>query len=143
MTLETSRLSIPAESEQAIIVRQFVRLACHRYGCDGVTEDILQVADELVANAVEHGSPEPASNIEIGIVPTQRGVRIEVHDHVHEPPDPSAAAAPEASEEMASETTSHGLQIVAELASAWGVEDEPDGKVVWAEVAATPRTSHA
>jgi anti-sigma regulatory factor (Ser/Thr protein kinase) len=139
MTLETSRLSIPAESEQAMIVRQFVRLACHRYGCDGVTDNILLVADELVANAVEHGSPEPASNIEIGIVPTQRGVRVEVHDHVHETPNLPAVAATSTSEE----TTGHGLQIVAELATAWGVDDEPDGKVVWAEVAATPRTSHA
>src|ERR1700709_1919437 len=112
--IESSTISVPAESEQASIVRQFVRLACHRYGCDGVTDNILLVADELVANAVEHGSPEPASNIQVGNVPTQRGVRVEVPDHVHETPTLSGVAATSTSEE----TTGHGLQIVAELATA-------------------------
>jgi anti-sigma regulatory factor (Ser/Thr protein kinase) len=143
MILETSRLSVPAESEQITIVRQFVRLACHRYGCDSDTDNILQVADELMANAVEHGSPDSESMIEIGVAPTERGVRIEVHDHAHPTPDLSPVTAQRTSEESTPEAGVHGLQIVAELSSAWGVEDEPDGKVVWAEIPGSSLPSHA
>jgi anti-sigma regulatory factor (Ser/Thr protein kinase) len=124
---ETSRISVPAESEQATIVRQFVRLACHRYGCDAEADNILQVTDELVANAVAHGSPEPGATVEVGIVPTQRGVRVEVHDHVHGDDPPRDA-----------DRGPHGLQIVSSLASSWGVTDDQDGKVVWAEMTRTP-----
>lgn len=128
MTLETSRISVPVDSEHAMIVRQFVRLACHRYGCDAVTDNVLQVTDELVANAVEHaasdGEGPGAQTLEVGIVPTQRGVRIEVHDGSHRHPE----------EGLSESDEQQGLRIVATLASSWGVDDEPDGKTVWAEM---------
>jgi anti-sigma regulatory factor (Ser/Thr protein kinase) len=132
---ETSRISIPAESEQAMIVRQFVRLACHRYGCDAASDNILQVTDELVANAVAHGSPEPGATVDVGILPTPRGVRIEVHDHVH--------AAPNSDLGTKADHDQHGLQIVAYIASEGGVLDDAEGKVVWAEVAASILPAHA
>jgi anti-sigma regulatory factor (Ser/Thr protein kinase) len=122
--LETSRISVPAESEQATIVRQFVRLACHRYGCDRETDAILQVADELVAQAVEHGPHPPGDTVEVGIVPTQRGVRIEVSDHVPPRPDDTLHQPGEAP----------SMHIVSVLATAWGVEDAQNGTTVWAEV---------
>jgi len=121
---EASTISVPAESEQAGIVRQFVRLACHRYGCDGVTDNILLVTDEMVATALAHVSSRADSTVEVGIIPTQRGVRIEVHDHVHDEPG---------GPQMRDEGTS--LQIVSTLASEWGVSDESDGMVLWAEIA--------
>ncbi len=87
---ESSTISVPAESEQVTIVRQFVRLACHRYGCDAVTDNILLVTDEMMAAALVHAAAAPRSaadsTVEVGIIPTQRGVRIEVHDHVHDEP---------------------------------------------------------
>lgn len=128
MTLETSRISIPVDSEHATIVRQFVRLACHRYGCDGVTDNVLQVTDELVANVVQHAAHDEESTsqtLEVGIVPTQRGVRIEVHDGSHRHPEEGLSDSPDEHQ---------GLRIVASLASSWGVDDEPDGKTVWAEM---------
>lgn len=131
MTLETSRISVPADSEHATIVRQFVRLACHRYGCDAVTDNVLQVTDELVANVVEHAvhdvddAAATPQTVEVGIVPTQRGVRIEVHDGSHRHPEDGLPA---------SSDEHQGLRIVATLASSWGVDDEPDGKTVWAEM---------
>ncbi len=121
---EASTISVPAESEQVAIVRQFVRLACHRYGCDGVTDNILLVTDEMVAAALAHVRSAADSTVEVGIIPTQRGVRIEVHDHVHDEP-----GGPQVRDEDQS------LRIVSTLASEWGVSDESDGTVLWAEIA--------
>lgn len=122
MFVESSTLTVPADSEQVTIVRQFVRLACHRYGCDGMADNVLQVTDELVSNALERGSG-PDDTVQIGILPTQRGVRIEVHDHSH---------GRETMPEMRDEPS--GLQIVETLATDWGVSDEADGTTVWAEM---------
>jgi len=121
---ESSTISVPAESEQAGIVRQFVRLACHRYGCDAVTDNILLVTDEMMAAALAHVRSRAGSTVEVGIIPTQRGVRVEVHDHVHDEP-----GGPQVRDEDQS------LRIVSTLASEWGVSDESDGTVLWAEIA--------
>jgi len=122
MFAEPSMLTVPAESEQVTIVRQFVRLACHRYGCDKMADSVLQVTDELVANALEHGSG-PDETVQVGILPTQRGVRIEVHDHSH-----GEESIPRMRDEP------RGLQIVETLATDWGVTDDGDGTTVWAEM---------
>jgi anti-sigma regulatory factor (Ser/Thr protein kinase) len=140
MILEASTISIPAESEQATIVRQFVRLAAHRYDCESVADNLLSVTDELVANAVEYGSPDPAGTVEVAIVPTQAGVRVEVHDHVRPGTDLSAA---EQAEEQDPTGERHGLQIVASLANDWGVREEPTGKMVWAEISRSPLGARA
>lgn len=121
---ESSTISVPAESEQATIVRQFVRLACHRYGCDAATDNVLLVTDEMVAAALAHARAKADSTVEVGIIPTQGGVRIEVHDHVHDEP-----GGPQVRDEDQS------LQIVSSLASDWGVTDDSDGTVLWAEIA--------
>jgi hypothetical protein len=47
-----------------------------------------------------------------------------VHDHVHGEP-----GAPGGRDE------DQGLKIVSTLASEWGVSDESDGTVLWAEIA--------
>jgi anti-sigma regulatory factor (Ser/Thr protein kinase) len=138
-TLETSTLSIPPESEQAAIVRQFVRLACHRYGVDGATDTVLQVTDELVENAIAYGSPDGTA-VDVGLVPQRNGVRIEVRDHSPVVPDTSVSPAAPTGDPTAAP---HGLQIVASLAESWGVTRTSDGKVVWAEITAPSTITHA
>ncbi|HSP38431.1 MAG TPA: ATP-binding protein [Frankiaceae bacterium] len=123
MFAETSRISVPAESEQAGVVRQFVRLACHRYGCDAVTDNVLQVTDELVGSAFSHCSG-PGCMVDVGIIPTQRGVRVEVHDRSRDGDRLAPATGDEPSV----------FQIVATLAAEWGVDDGTDGTTVWAEL---------
>jgi anti-sigma regulatory factor (Ser/Thr protein kinase) len=122
MNVEPSTLTIPAEHEQATIVRQFVRLACHRYGCDEVIDNVLAVTDEFVTRALEHGSG-PDATVRVGITSTRRGVRIEVHDpgHLTLSADEPAAV----------------RQIIDGLAREWGVADEPDGTTAWAELTGT------
>jgi hypothetical protein len=130
---ETSRISVPAESEQATIVRQFVRLACHRYGCDAVADNVLQVTDELVGLAVARHS-SAADTVDVGIVPTARGVRVEVHDAAAPTGAPAVPQARDAD-------NPEGLQIVESLAVDWGVTDDDGGTTAWAEMAGEPTTS--
>lgn len=132
MALEPSELTVPAELEQASIVRQFVRLACHRYGCDAAADNVLAVTDELVANAFEHRSG-PDDTVRVGITPTPNGVRVEVHDHSH-----AALPLPRTEEQPSAR------RIVESLAADWGVADEPDGTTTWAELSAagSPPVDH-
>jgi anti-sigma regulatory factor (Ser/Thr protein kinase) len=134
MILETSRIRIPAESDQATIVRQFVRLACHRYGCDAEADNVLQVTAELLSNALGHVNHSAEDTLEVGIVPTQRGVRVEVSD---------SAAAPEAGDQpvapprIAQQDERQGLRIVASLARDWGIDEVGTGTTLWAEMETT------
>ncbi|HVF74044.1 MAG TPA: ATP-binding SpoIIE family protein phosphatase [Acidimicrobiales bacterium] len=87
-----------------------------------VADDLALVASELVTNALFHGGG--CRGIEFAAVAD--GVRIEVRDHTTAPPVFGHA----------SETslTGRGVRLVAGLSARWGVDLEPGGKVVWAEV---------
>jgi anti-sigma regulatory factor (Ser/Thr protein kinase) len=134
MLLETSRIRIPAESDQATIVRQFVRLACHRYGCDAQADNVLQVTDELLSNAMGHAHHSKDDtlevDLEVNIVPTQRGVRVEVCDCTA-PREPRVVAAPSSN---GREDERQGLRIVASLAHEWGIDELATGTTLWAEM---------
>jgi anti-sigma regulatory factor (Ser/Thr protein kinase) len=132
MILETSRMRVPAESDQATIVRQFVRLACHRYGCDAVADNVLQVTAELVANALGHTHHSADDTLEVGIVPTQRGVRVEVSDTTPPAVEADGGAGPPPSTGQPDER--QGLRIVASLAQDWGIEEVGSGTTLWAEL---------
>jgi hypothetical protein len=126
---ETSRISVPAESEQAMIVRQFVRLACHRYGCDAVADNVLQVADELVGLAVaRHASATQTATTDTARKDTATADTVDAT---------GASAVPLARNADAPQ----GLQIVESLAVDWGVTDDDGGTTAWAEMAGEPTTS--
>jgi hypothetical protein len=86
-------------------------------------DELCLVTGELVANAVTHAGT--MLNVRIR---TRVGgaVRVEVTDRDGRPP---LLFAPGRSDE-----THWGLVVVAALASRWGYEPLPTGKVVWAEV---------
>ncbi len=133
MILETSRIRVPAESDQATIVRQFVRLACHRYGCDAVADNVLQVTDELLANALGHARHAADDTLEVGIVPTQRGLRVEVSDPVAAT-EPNGGGEPAGTPLIGRQDERQGLRIVASLAQDWGIEEVGSGTTLWAEM---------
>ncbi|MGW6441513.1 ATP-binding protein [Lentzea sp. NPDC055074] len=82
-------------------------------------EDVVLVADELVANALCHGE-EPRR-----LCLTQRAgfLRLEVQDGAQTPARPREGTT----------TGGRGLALVAALATTWGQRQTGDGKVVWAE----------
>jgi anti-sigma regulatory factor (Ser/Thr protein kinase) len=88
-------------------------------------EDVILVAGELVANAVEHGLP-PAS-LELAAEPGGP-VLVSVHDHGAPVPLAPTAFSHEA-------VRGRGLLIVDSLSSEWGVRETEHGKAVWARVA--------
>lgn len=89
-------------------------------------DETAQVArlltSELVTNTILHARTE----VDIHVVREGDRVRIEIEDHAGGTPAPVKRAQ--------DATTGRGLQIVAGMASAWGVSPRDDGKVVWFEV---------
>ncbi|HVT63715.1 MAG TPA: SpoIIE family protein phosphatase [Mycobacteriales bacterium] len=90
---------------------------------DYLVEDAEQVVSELVTNAILHGS-EPVT---LRILRGEHALRLEVED--------GGRTLPVVSRPSADTMTGRGLSLVAAIASGWGVQESPAGKVVWAELA--------
>lgn len=85
-----------------------------------VADDAKLVATELVTNAIRHGSGPACFRAEL----RPRSLYLEVSDGSHA----MAAPAPD----------SRGLRIIHALSASWGVNPDPRGKAVWAEVPLQP-----
>jgi len=82
------------------------------------------LTSELVTNTIVHAQ----TDIDLLVHVDSERVRVEVQDeddHLPAPSHPSAEA-----------MSGRGLQIVAGMATAWGVDPRERGKVVWFEVPA-------
>ncbi|GAA2293634.1 ATP-binding protein [Streptomyces violaceusniger] len=92
---------------------------------------VSSVVAELAANAATHGRV-PGRDFRLRLVLHPHAVRIEVTDTRSEkrPPAPGQLTPPPANAE-----TGRGLLLVEALSLAWGVEERPVGKTVWAESA--------
>ncbi|MDP9613523.1 MULTISPECIES: ATP-binding protein [Streptomyces] len=92
---------------------------------------VSSVVAELAANAATHGRV-PGRDFRLHLVLHPHAVRIEVTDSRSEkrPPAPGRLTPPPANAE-----TGRGLLLVQALSLAWGVEERPVGKTVWAECA--------
>lgn len=114
---------VPAEPASVRAAREFVRLHCERWACTDAVESVTLIFSELVTNAVVHArTPAVLRLMRDDVV-----LRVEVADSADtspEPRDPDRYAA-----------GGRGLHIVSELAQAWGIDPDPPGKVVWAELA--------
>ena len=101
-------------------VREWLRSAGNR--CDWFTAELL--VSELVTNALLHALPP----LEVRVQPIgATGVRIEVYDAASDRV-PIRDGAPLDAE------TGRGIEIIAALASRWGIESGASGKLVWAEL---------
>lgn len=98
------------------------------WGLDSVADTTCQVLAELMANAVEYGSEDPGkSTVEMRVIRTFSGVRLEVRDACRLAPVPRQTAP--------TDEDGRGLFLVSVLASEWGWELHRSGKQVWAEIA--------
>ncbi|MDA0160625.1 MEDS domain-containing protein [Solirubrobacter ginsenosidimutans] len=99
--------------------------ALRHLGHDGeLLDDARLVVTELAANAVVHAS----SSFSVSVREEGSSVRILVGDR-----SPVAPAMREAS---VTRLSGRGMQLIAAVATRWGVVFTPDGKVVWAELSA-------
>lgn len=93
-------------------------------GADTV-EDVIIVAGELVANALEHGLPPAALEV---LAEPEGSVLVSVLDH--------GSVVPLSPMPMSLEAVrGRGLLIVDSLTTEWGVLESEHGKAVWARVA--------
>jgi len=115
-------VDLPAELTAVREARRIVAGVLEQWDLHTLAEDAAVVVTELTTNAVEHAS----SPSRLRLSRTRNGVRIEVQDAGQGTPEPQAP----------SETAEggRGLLIVSALSTAWGIDDAPDGKTVWAEL---------
>lgn len=119
----------PSTPESAAAARGYVREVIERQA-PGITpsrmSDVQLVVSELVTNSVRYGT-EPDDSLAVAVGAAPNRVRIEVHDPSRRRP----YFKPESTERQ----RGRGLFIVDELATGWGIDDRPFGKIVWAVLA--------
>jgi anti-sigma regulatory factor (Ser/Thr protein kinase) len=119
--------SFPDALESTRAARHFVLETLGSHEDHALAVDAAIITGELAANAVLHAR----SGFTVAVSRSAAAVRISVRDAT--PLQPGAArAALEVSH-------GHGLWVVAQLADNWAVQRLPHGKVVWAELPASPR----
>lgn len=125
---------IPAATDCCYVARQFTRHTLHGWDLHGICDDTVQIASELVANAVRHGR---ARNAPSGSAQTAVWLALALRPRtllciVRDPSRrrPHLAPPPPLAER------NRGLPIVDALSSRWGwtADTRVSGKSVWARV---------
>jgi anti-sigma regulatory factor (Ser/Thr protein kinase) len=124
--------SFPCELDSVRAARHYAADVLEPLTDQALADDVAIAVTELAANAVVHG--HSAFTVVVSRWATR--IRVAVRDNA-----PVMAAGGESAESVSCPvpfpvTTGHGLSVVAKLASRWGVEATPAGKVVWAELGA-------
>jgi len=117
------------------VARQLIIQTLREWSIDDrAANAALDIANELMSNAVQHGRPPIAVRVELDRI--NGAVTVEVIDTSSETARPLPYR-PGLSERGL------GLRIVAQLSTTWGQRPEGDGKCVWATVTSSRnRTAH-
>ena len=117
----------PGVLDAARAARHFVTGVLRPRRDQALIQDAAIVTAELAANAVLHAG----SGFTVAVSQSADGVRISVQD----------ATPMQSVDGIGSLVTSpeHGLGVVSAITSRWAVEPLPGGKVVWAELPASPQ----
>jgi anti-sigma regulatory factor (Ser/Thr protein kinase) len=120
-----ARAVFPADPHSAHEARAFLTDRLRRGGASESAIDAGAICvSELVTNAVVHAG----TRVEVCVEQQDDIFHVEVRDHrrasvlvAPEPPGPQ-------------DTHGRGLFLVAALAVAWGITEQPGGKVIWFDV---------
>lgn len=119
--------SFPGTLEAARAARHFVTGVLRPRRDQALTQDAAIVTAELAANAVLHAG----SAFTVAVSQSTDGARISVQD--------ASPMRPADWHRSLMTSPDHGLGVVSAVASRWAVEPRPGGKVVWAELPASPK----
>lgn len=119
MDTEQASLTIPPDSASIAGSRRFTESFLRAHGLDRLTDTMVLLVSEVVTNAIIHGE----SGAELCLMLTGTTIRAEVRD--------GSRALPAVKQYSDNATTGRGMLIVESLASSWGTESDPKGKVVW------------
>ena len=119
-------MDLPASAASVHTARRFVRQTLLDWSRSNMIEPATLLTSELVTNAVQHSRTDSdrANPIEVRVLATRLGVRIEVDD--------DCDAAPVRRD--ATDGGGRGLAIVDTMSTTWGTHANPDGKTVWFEL---------
>lgn len=118
----------PSSIEAPARARRYVRGVLSRDEqplADEKLDVVLLLVSELATNAYRYGS-EPGDDMLVRVLPLLTAVRVEVHD--------TSRKRPHMRTESGERARGRGMHIIDVMASRWGVDDRPFGKVVWVEV---------
>jgi len=127
--------SFPGELDSVRAARHYVAALLEPSADQALADDAAIIVTEFASNAVVHG--KSAFTVVISLWPASwqpapgQGARIRIA--VRDNAQVRWAAGPVPFPVM----PGHGLSVVAQLASRWGVEPVPAGKVTWAELGAS------
>lgn len=129
-----ARLTVPGEPGRVAEVRRWLAgFLASQEAVRLLVEDSVLVVSEMVSNAVLHTrSGHPGGEVAVLAAFRPDLLRLEVTDQgdVHPPgPQPSVAADPDQLSEGG-----RGLEIVAALATEWGISGNSDTSTVWAKI---------
>lgn len=128
-----ARTTLACDHDAPDVARRLVRDACPGWQVDAELQQIAElVVSELVDNTVKHARTAAALTLERG----HHGLRVAVRDT-----GSADGFSPAADGSTDTRRLGRGLELVARLAAAWGVETHPVGKTVWAELSTIPRIS--
>jgi anti-sigma regulatory factor (Ser/Thr protein kinase) len=125
-----TKLAVPHQAASAASVRHRLSSELRAVGiAPSVVADATLVLTELVTNAVRHAPPLDGVGMAVGWLRAGDQLRVWVSDGGSD----TATPVPQAAGPTA--TSGRGLAIVEALAQRWGVDDEPDRRTVWAQLA--------
>ena len=120
----SDRLTVPSLPASIASVRRFAVKACRDSGLVSLCDTVALLVSEVATNALVHGN----GDVQVRVLAEQGVLRVEVSDESPRLPVPRAAGP--------LEEGGRGLALVETLASAWGVQPEGSGKIVWFELTA-------
>jgi anti-sigma regulatory factor (Ser/Thr protein kinase) len=110
---------LPVSPAAPAIARDFLRTSSCSAHHSAVVDDAVLLVSELVTNSVLHGGPP----VVVAVDCDGQDLQVRVRD--------GSTSLPERRHAQQADEGGRGLELVATLSAAWGVDPVPDGKHVW------------
>ncbi len=124
MSTLNASIDLAATPRSVVAARRVLRELLGVWGAPQDRADAELLTTELVANVVDHVGGNEGLTLEISLA--QDWLRISVAD--------GSAVRPVVQELSGERPRGRGLQMVAAIASRWGVEDHHGGKRIWVDL---------